>query len=580
MVHAFDKVGFKPQVKAGHERGQEDDETRKRVFGMPSLGVVNKIYRDGKTLFADITNVPKRFANLIKARTFSRVSSEIYWNFKNENTGKTYPRVLKAVAFLGAEVPALTSLKEIEALFTLTDGGGLHAYDQNGYEFRAYDFRPYHGDGTHDESEHGNWSEGGGGGTSGTGGGIKPSGSRFKGKVRGIETDDHERILGNLVDKDDVSEGEMIDYLARRGGMNGEKAHDFLDRFKKKNPDATRSEKKQAILKLVTSKGGKRLYADASMTIEEEDGKFCVYDEDDEKVASFPTREEAEEYVEEEGETAVEETKPKPYQDKQQQVKTYMIRKKGDQWCVLTHDGSKTLGCHDSEEDAKAQLSAVEANKHGYSLKQTAEGDPGREGGRQMTDEQFEEKMKEREAQLKADLVKDFQYRIDKAREEGKAEVERENELLRESITKLEREKRGDRIEHWIKNLKQDGKLMPVEESRVRALRLFLNDEDETQLKYYALKEGKPTEFKESPVKIFESLFNDRRTNVFTKQSTEDGEDQEQELSDPGAEVDRRVKAYKQKQAEKSITVSYGDALSYVLRQDRALADRYNRTQQ
>src|SRR3990172_12184025 len=40
-----------------------------------------------------------------------------------------------------------------------------------------------------------------------------------------------------------------------------------------------------------------------------------------------------------------------------------MIRKKGNEWCVYTKDGSKELGCHDTEEKAKAQLAAVEANK-------------------------------------------------------------------------------------------------------------------------------------------------------------------------------------------------------------------------
>lgn len=41
-----------------------------------------------------------------------------------------------------------------------------------------------------------------------------------------------------------------------------------------------------------------------------------------------------------------------------------MIRKRGEKWCLMTQDGSRTLGCHDTEEEAKAQERAIEANKH------------------------------------------------------------------------------------------------------------------------------------------------------------------------------------------------------------------------
>lgn len=39
------------------------------------------------------------------------------------------------------------------------------------------------------------------------------------------------------------------------------------------------------------------------------------------------------------------------------------IVRRGAQWCVVSEDGSKTLGCHDTEEAALRQLRAVEANK-------------------------------------------------------------------------------------------------------------------------------------------------------------------------------------------------------------------------
>lgn len=40
-----------------------------------------------------------------------------------------------------------------------------------------------------------------------------------------------------------------------------------------------------------------------------------------------------------------------------------MIKKEGGKWCLYTKDGSKNLGCHDTEEKAVAQEAAIEAKK-------------------------------------------------------------------------------------------------------------------------------------------------------------------------------------------------------------------------
>lgn len=137
MVDAFNKVGFEPTIKAGHADGQDDEKQARRVFGAPALGYVKRIYRNGTKLIADITKVPRKFADLIKAGSYKRVSSEIYWNYRDDSQDKTFPRVLKSVAFLGAEIPALTNLTAIQALFHKR-GTRVFAY-QKGHEYRLYD---------------------------------------------------------------------------------------------------------------------------------------------------------------------------------------------------------------------------------------------------------------------------------------------------------------------------------------------------------------------------------------------------------------------------------------------------------
>ena len=135
MVNAFDKVGFQPTIKAGHQDGQESRATASRAFGEPSLGYVDRIYRKGSKLLADIRGIPARFADLISAGSYKRVSAEVYWDYKTPS--QVYPRVLKAVAFLGADIPALTSLTAVESLFMRKPTGAVYAYS-GGQEYRVY----------------------------------------------------------------------------------------------------------------------------------------------------------------------------------------------------------------------------------------------------------------------------------------------------------------------------------------------------------------------------------------------------------------------------------------------------------
>jgi DNA-binding transcriptional regulator GbsR (MarR family) len=126
MVDAFSEVGFQPTIKAGHEKKQEDPKESERVFGYPSLGYVEAIRVKGDTLYADLTQIPKRFAALINAGAFKRISAEVYHSFVSND--KTFPRVLKAIAFLGNAIPAIPDLEAIEAL-----------YDAEKREFHVYE---------------------------------------------------------------------------------------------------------------------------------------------------------------------------------------------------------------------------------------------------------------------------------------------------------------------------------------------------------------------------------------------------------------------------------------------------------
>jgi len=119
IVANFAKIGFRPPVKLGHQAAS----------GAPASGWVKSIRRSGEKLVADLMDLPKGIFNAIKARSFDAVSSEIFWNIKRD--GKSFRRVLKAVALLGAETPAVSGLKPLRESFSADELKLSHVYAIN-----------------------------------------------------------------------------------------------------------------------------------------------------------------------------------------------------------------------------------------------------------------------------------------------------------------------------------------------------------------------------------------------------------------------------------------------------------------
>lgn len=105
------KESVKPVLKLGHgsQKFLKDE-------GMPAAGWVTSIRKKGKILYADIVNIPKRIYELIKNKTYRRPSAEIYLDFKDDE-GKKHGFTLSAIALLGADIPAVKSLPDIETMF-------------------------------------------------------------------------------------------------------------------------------------------------------------------------------------------------------------------------------------------------------------------------------------------------------------------------------------------------------------------------------------------------------------------------------------------------------------------------------
>lgn len=127
IVTAFPDQGFRVPIKLGH----------KEESGAPAYGWVENLRRVGDRLVADLVDLPKKVFDAVKAKRFDAVSAEIFWNLKRGE--KTFRRALKAVALLGAEIPAVSGLGSLSDTFQglVADATHVHAFDHKGAEYAS-----------------------------------------------------------------------------------------------------------------------------------------------------------------------------------------------------------------------------------------------------------------------------------------------------------------------------------------------------------------------------------------------------------------------------------------------------------
>lgn len=105
MAEAFAALDYKPALKLGHTK----DSPGELAFGwVENLRVV------GTKLLADFVDINEKVFEAVRARSFDRVSAEIFFNLKRG--GKVFKKALKAVALLGAEIPAVAGLKPLHQM--------------------------------------------------------------------------------------------------------------------------------------------------------------------------------------------------------------------------------------------------------------------------------------------------------------------------------------------------------------------------------------------------------------------------------------------------------------------------------
>lgn len=116
IVAAFDEitgmpVNYEPPAKLGHDGKQK----LLQEDGYPAAGWITRLRRVGDKLVADLKDIPGKIAAIIKAGGYKKVSAEVYSNY--EISGKKFPKVLKAISFLGGDIPAVKTLNDIVAQY-------------------------------------------------------------------------------------------------------------------------------------------------------------------------------------------------------------------------------------------------------------------------------------------------------------------------------------------------------------------------------------------------------------------------------------------------------------------------------
>lgn len=115
IVEAFQVTKFelKPMAKLGHSN------ILPLASGMPAVGWIEaiRLNSDGNKILADFEDIPSKVGDMLENKMFRRISSE-FIRFYVDEQGNRHDRVLKGVAFLGADIPAIKTLQDVSELLS------------------------------------------------------------------------------------------------------------------------------------------------------------------------------------------------------------------------------------------------------------------------------------------------------------------------------------------------------------------------------------------------------------------------------------------------------------------------------
>lgn len=122
MVDNFNKfsTGPQPLLRVPAVPGHEEDQALLERSDTPALAWPERLYREGPFLYSDMGDITPAVKNILDAKAYRTVSSEVYDKPPEGIPAKG--KMLRRVAFLGGEIPQIKDLSEIPAV-TYTERG-------------------------------------------------------------------------------------------------------------------------------------------------------------------------------------------------------------------------------------------------------------------------------------------------------------------------------------------------------------------------------------------------------------------------------------------------------------------------
>lgn len=113
------KSGLNPPIKLGHD----EDQLLLQNSGFPAAGWITDLKRlDGTNkLLAYFSGVPQAIVKLIESGGYRKLSPEIYPNYIDKVSGRAYGPTLRAVAFLGADIPEQKNIADLTVIYNCDD---------------------------------------------------------------------------------------------------------------------------------------------------------------------------------------------------------------------------------------------------------------------------------------------------------------------------------------------------------------------------------------------------------------------------------------------------------------------------
>lgn len=98
---------LRPPTKIGHGGDQDKWAGLFPKGGAPATGRIEKLSREGRKVYFQVKAVSSKFADLVASGAYGPVSAELVENWTDPLTKKTYPLIVKALAWLGDKMPAV-----------------------------------------------------------------------------------------------------------------------------------------------------------------------------------------------------------------------------------------------------------------------------------------------------------------------------------------------------------------------------------------------------------------------------------------------------------------------------------------